>query len=318
VTASVSVIIPIHNGANGVGELLLSLSQQTMPDFELVVVNNASTDNSREVVEAWADRFASLIVVDANEHKCPGFARRAGSAVASGDLLLYIDCDDTVNKEYVESLVAGLSQHVVVHAQMDMHRHNPAWIVQRDAGTGLGAVSVGGWEFVYGGTIGVRAAEYDISGGWPPGELLSEDADVCWRLRRDGHLLHCVPEAVVYRRARSVPRDMWRQGRWYGRTHSRTNRMWRPEGLPVESEWSLIGRMVRLLRTSTVLRNPHERGFWLKEAGTVTSRAQQNVKNHLPGHKVPTVAGQLRPSVDPELARYRAMRQAPVPRSTRS
>lgn len=99
-----SVIIPTYNRADKIGNLLDSLLNQTVNDFEVIVVVDGSTDNTVEVVEPYKNRFTQFKLM-VNQNQGRSKTRNAGANVASGDLLIFYDDDmvpasDSVKKHY--------------------------------------------------------------------------------------------------------------------------------------------------------------------------------------------------------------------------
>ena len=105
----VSVIIPMFNAAKFIPQTLESLLYQTMKDFEVVVVDDYSTDNSVEVVEGFKMRFDSLgvklhvIKLPKNTGK-PGLPRNVGIQFARGKYISFLDSDDLYTKTALEEL----------------------------------------------------------------------------------------------------------------------------------------------------------------------------------------------------------------------
>lgn len=118
----VSVIIPLYNTANLVPQTLDSLLVQTMKNFEVVVVDDCSTDNSVEVVESFIPAFDSegiklnLIKLPKNMGM-PGLVRNVGIKSASGKYISFLDSDDLYTKTAIEELstLAEEYQADVVH-----------------------------------------------------------------------------------------------------------------------------------------------------------------------------------------------------------
>src|SRR5438045_2944663 len=101
----VSVIVPVRNGARWLGQQLAALERQRYGGrWEVVVVDNGSSDGSAAVAGDWAGRLA-LRTVGANRRRGINVARNAGAAVACGDLLAYCDADDQVAPGWLEALV---------------------------------------------------------------------------------------------------------------------------------------------------------------------------------------------------------------------
>ena len=102
----VSVIIPMFNSAKFIPQTLESLLCQTMTNFEVVVVDDCSTDNSVEVVESFAERFGGrLHVVKLPKNTgTPGLPRNVGIQFARGKYIAFLDSDDFYARTALEEL----------------------------------------------------------------------------------------------------------------------------------------------------------------------------------------------------------------------
>ena len=93
----VSIIVPIYNGEDGVGHLLEALAAQDYPPgrFEIIIVDNGSSDRTMAMVEAFAEANAGLPLRLATEHEHRGSyaARNKGVATAKGPILAFTDAD---------------------------------------------------------------------------------------------------------------------------------------------------------------------------------------------------------------------------------
>lgn len=104
-----SVIVPVYNMASGgkVQYCLDSLLHQTISDYEVIAVDDCSTDDSYSILCGYAERFPDKIRVlrcDRNRHQ--GGAKNLGLQTASGDWISFIDADDWVCPDYYERLLA--------------------------------------------------------------------------------------------------------------------------------------------------------------------------------------------------------------------
>jgi len=93
-----SVIIIAWNEEENIKDVLLSIKKQTKKPFEVIVVNNKSTDNTFNI----AKRFDFVKVVDQNEIQGMTPTRNKGFDIAQGDLLLKLDADTRLEKEWIE------------------------------------------------------------------------------------------------------------------------------------------------------------------------------------------------------------------------
>lgn len=107
----VSFILPIYNVEKYLGECVESLLQQTYRDFEVVLVDDGSPDNSPALCDAYAEKDSRVRVV----HKQNGGlsdARNAGLAVAKGDYVIFVDSDDFwVGKDSLQQLMEVVDAH---------------------------------------------------------------------------------------------------------------------------------------------------------------------------------------------------------------
>ena len=102
----ISVIIPMYNVEDYVGECLDSLLCQTFQDFEVIIVDDCSTDGSREVVKNYLPKFDGKLRLIESEKNSGGCAvpRNIGMGYASGKYLFFIDSDDLIIKTALEKL----------------------------------------------------------------------------------------------------------------------------------------------------------------------------------------------------------------------
>lgn len=96
-----SVIIPCHNAGETLGIQLECLaSQKGAAPFEVLVVDNKSTDRTREVAALWADKL-NLRIIDAHKHQGVSYTRNRGIGEALGEKLIFIDGDDAIAPNYI-------------------------------------------------------------------------------------------------------------------------------------------------------------------------------------------------------------------------
>ena len=103
---AVSVIIPMFNAEKYVGECLDSVLNQTFQNFEVIVVDDCSTDSSVDVVKSYAPKFnGRLQLVHMNKNSGgAGFPRNKGINLARGEYFLSIDADDVISPTALEEL----------------------------------------------------------------------------------------------------------------------------------------------------------------------------------------------------------------------
>src|SRR5260370_32555542 len=103
----VSVIIPTYNSAAYLGEAIHNVLAQTFQDFEVIVVDDASTDNTKEVVGLIGKRIRYI----RQDRAGPSTARNHGILESSGDLIAFLDADDVWLPTKLAKQVDSLKQH---------------------------------------------------------------------------------------------------------------------------------------------------------------------------------------------------------------
>lgn len=102
----VSIVVPLYNKRQCVRRTLDSIAAQTFADFEVLVVDDGSSDGGAHIVANYADPRFRLIT---QRNAGPGAARNRGVAEAKGDLLAFLDADDEWLPNYIEDNVRRLN-----------------------------------------------------------------------------------------------------------------------------------------------------------------------------------------------------------------
>jgi len=103
----ISVVIPTYNEEKDIKGCLESLRKQSFKDFEIIVVDDGSTDKTTEIVKKYKVKLIK------GEHKGPGFSRNIGAREAKGEILIFIDADMSFHKEYLKNLIAPIKGEVI-------------------------------------------------------------------------------------------------------------------------------------------------------------------------------------------------------------
>lgn len=106
----ISIIIPVYNVEKRLPYCLDSLIQQTFTDFEAVCVNDGSSDNSLNVLTAYAQKDSRFKVIS-QENKGQAEARNTGLENATGEYICYLDSDDYFHPQYLEILYDYAVKH---------------------------------------------------------------------------------------------------------------------------------------------------------------------------------------------------------------
>jgi cellulose synthase/poly-beta-1,6-N-acetylglucosamine synthase-like glycosyltransferase len=105
----ISAIICTHNRANYLGAAIDSLLKQTYPDYEIIVVDNASTDDTKAVVNARLPHPRLIYVYESTLGLSA--ARNRGAVIAQGEILAYLDDDAEASAHWLMALAEAFSQH---------------------------------------------------------------------------------------------------------------------------------------------------------------------------------------------------------------
>jgi GT2 family glycosyltransferase len=275
-----TVVMAARDAGAVIDEQLAALAAQTFrDDWELIVVDNGSRDDTVVRVLQWRDRIPHLQVVRAAGRRGPAHARNAGIAAAASDLVLLCDADDRVCPGWIAALVDALGHDDAVAgaiAPWDEHAPppRPLGVVAGSSGFGFGflpafstcsaAVHRGAWEAV---------------GGFDESLLTCEDLDLAWRLQLAGFTLGQCPDAAVRYRAPARASDEFRTWYRYGRFQPRLRARFRADGLRSEPLSRVAVKWAQLAVTSYRLLGAEPgRRSWCREAGRRCGRLVGSVR----------------------------------------
>lgn len=108
---TVSVVMPTYNRANLLPRAIESILHQTFRDFELIIVDDGSTDHSKEVLQSYADLDDRIIVLYNSENKGISYSRNRGNNAARGKYIAIMDSDDISLPKRLEKSVDFLEKH---------------------------------------------------------------------------------------------------------------------------------------------------------------------------------------------------------------
>ena len=98
-----SIIVPVYNTSKFIPQCVESILNQTYKDFEIILVNDGSTDNSKEICEEYANKNECVRVINKKNGGLIS-AWTEGTYQAKGDYVGYIDSDDYIEENYFEVL----------------------------------------------------------------------------------------------------------------------------------------------------------------------------------------------------------------------
>jgi GT2 family glycosyltransferase len=273
---SVSVVIPVHNGAHVIGGQLDALSNQRYGgDFEVLVADNMSTDELEEALEPFRHRL-NLRLVKANHKRGVSHARNAGCAAARSELIAVCDADDVVDANWLAAMVSALDTCSLVGGRRDTRTINPILIQRwRTPPPERLETPFSFLPYPNGANFGMRREVFERIGGWDE-ELVAggDDVDFGWRAQLAGFSLGFAPEALVHYRLRGTLRDTTRQVYAYNLTKACLLVRYRPHGARPRPVRAVAADLVWLLtRCPYVLFiGSWRQGRWLVRAAAIAGR----------------------------------------------
>ncbi len=229
----VSVVVPAYNEEVTLAGCIDSVLTCGYPDLELVLVDDGSTDATLGIMDRYLDRPGVVVVAKENGGK--GSALNAGIAVATGEVLLFVDADGLFTPRTVPELVAGF-RHPGVGAvcgndqPVNLDRTLTRLLaVLTHVGTGLtrrALALIGCLPIVAGNSGAFRADVVREVGGFRE-DTVGEDLELTWRVQFAGYDVEFAPRADVLAEVPSTLRGLWRQRVRWGRGLIQTSRVHR-------------------------------------------------------------------------------------------
>ncbi len=102
----VTVIIPAYNVEKYIGQCLDSVLNQSYDNLEVVIINDASTDSTLEIIQDYINRDNRISLINYTTNKGNGFGRNDAIVKSTGEYILFVDSDDTIEKNTVETLLS--------------------------------------------------------------------------------------------------------------------------------------------------------------------------------------------------------------------
>jgi glycosyltransferase involved in cell wall biosynthesis len=216
-----SVVICAYNAERTLEECLDSLRSLRYPDFEVIVVDDGSTDRTRAI----AERYPEFRLIS-QENRGLSAARNAGIMAATRDVVAFTDSDCAVDPDWLRFLVdrlrsenfAGVGGPNLPPAENDWV---PDVVARAPGGPTHVLLSDSEAEHVPGCNMAFwRKHLLDIGLFDPVFRAAGDDVDVCWRLQNEGYRIGYSPVALVWHRRRNTARAYLKQQAGYGSAES--------------------------------------------------------------------------------------------------
>lgn len=114
-----SFIVPVYNTEKYLKKCLDSLVNQTYKDFEIIVVNDGSTDKSSNIISKYQKKYKNIIVID-KENEGLSMARNRGVQKSSGKYIIFVDSDDYVSNKLLEEVDKKIDDSDILRFQIAM------------------------------------------------------------------------------------------------------------------------------------------------------------------------------------------------------
>jgi glycosyltransferase involved in cell wall biosynthesis len=218
----VSVVLCVRNGEPTLGEQMAALAAQDFAgEWELLVVDNGSTDGTPAVIEHGAARLPARVLSESRIGL--NFARNRAIGVARAEKVVLCDADDKVTPEWLRTMVDALDRFDLVGGALEVERLNPPSVRTSDPQSD-GLPESMHRPYAVGANFGLRKRVWAAIGGFD-GAFAGgcDETDFCLRAQDAGFTIGFEPSAVVHYRLRAQLIGTARQHYGYGRGEERMN-----------------------------------------------------------------------------------------------
>ena len=198
----ISTLIPCYNQAHLIGHVVSALLAQTIPPDEIIVVDDASQDESASVVKSLP-----VILIQHTNNLGLSHARNSAIKAATGDILVFIDADAVAAPNLIETLLTGYQHPRSANLggvggrgiETQLNSVYDRWRANHSS-QGFGPKVRDDVPFLYGLCMSFRRSAIETVGGFDPffSQTCGEDVDIGIRMRRAGYWLRYLPQAIVY------------------------------------------------------------------------------------------------------------------------
>ncbi|MBR6126539.1 glycosyltransferase family 2 protein, partial [bacterium] len=204
----VSIMIPAHNEEGVIAETIENIRAIDYPNFEIIVIDDRSTDNTSSVIIGLADKYENVIAIIRKPDAFPGKSAVLNDAleVAKGEAVLVFDADATVEPDFLNKLIPNLEPVDVGAVQArKIIRNKDVNILTRcqnneytmDTHLQVGRDAVKGAVELRGNGELIKRTALDDIGGWN-NYTITDDLDMSTRLHIKGWDVRFCPDACVY------------------------------------------------------------------------------------------------------------------------
>jgi GT2 family glycosyltransferase len=221
-----SVVVCTYNGSRTIRDALEGLARLDYEDFEVIVVDDGSTDGVADIVREYDVRLIQT------ENRGLSHARNTGMEAATGEIVAYIDDDAYPDPQWLKYLAETF--RTTDHAGVGGPNIPPPidgpiadCVANAPGGPVHVLLSDRVAEHIPGCNMAFRKTRLEAIGGFDPQfRVAGDDVDVCWRLQERGWTLGFHPAAVVWHHRRNSLRAYWKQQQGYGKAETLLKKKW--------------------------------------------------------------------------------------------
>lgn len=219
----VSVLIPCYNEADNLDVSIPHLLNLTYPNYELIFINDGSTDDTLEIIRRWALEAEKIVVID-QPNNGKAAAMNTGARHAQGEYIVGIDGDAILDYSAIEYMIQNLENNPDLGAVTGNPRvRNRSTVLGKlqvaEFSSIIGLIkrsqSVVGTLFTVSGVIMcIRKEVLDEIGGWSD-NMITDDIDISWKTQMAGYNIAYEPRALCWVLMPETIRGLYRQRlRW--------------------------------------------------------------------------------------------------------
>jgi glycosyltransferase involved in cell wall biosynthesis len=282
--AGVSVVIPCYNAAETLDRQLAALAgQQWQGDWEVIVADNGSTDETAASAEKWADRLPALVVVSADRCQGASAARNDGARSARYDLIAFVDADDEVMPGWLAAIAErGRTAPFFAATQRPVVLDEHAWAARPTSDPKPIFADEGFLDAEGAGLLVCRREVFDAVGGFDEQMVAAEDTAFCFSAQLCGYTLGRAPEAVIKVYPRENLRRAARQQFVWGYGAAQLYRRFASQGMPRSPIWRvLLGWAAVAGMAPAALVNAKVRSWWIGAASRRAGRLVGSVRERV-------------------------------------
>ena len=239
---SISVVVCTYNGSRTIRDCLDGLKKVDYPNFEVVIVNDGSKDNTADLIQGYGFRVITT------ENRGLSSARNTGMRAAKGEIVAYIDDDAIPDPHWLTYLAASFlgTEHVGIGGP-NLPPPNDGPIAACVSNSPGGPIHVlltdEEAEHIPGCNMAFRKSALEAIEGFDHRfRIAGDDVDLCWRLQQNGGTLGFSPAAMVWHHRRNSVKAYWKQQLNYGKAEADLERKW-PEKYNAAGHVPWAGRL---------------------------------------------------------------------------